>query len=66
MGRMTWDLATLQYYCWAGRAGRKAYSDYAVDPDGPTQTTPQVFGILPTTSARPLPIPLDSIRSQGT
>ena len=41
MGRMTWDLATLQYYCWAGRAGRKAYSDYAVDPDGPTRTTPQ-------------------------
>jgi hypothetical protein len=42
MGRMTWDLATLQYYCWAGRAGRKAYSDYAVDRLGrqpPTRTT---------------------------
>ena len=43
MGRMTWDLATLQYYCWAGRAGRKADSDYAVDPDGPTRTTPQYY-----------------------
>lgn len=27
MGRMTWDSATLQYHCWAGRAGLEADSD---------------------------------------
>jgi hypothetical protein len=31
MGRMTWDLATLEYHCWAGRAGWEADSDYTVD-----------------------------------
>jgi hypothetical protein len=28
---MTWDLATLQYHRWAGRAGWEADSDYTVD-----------------------------------
>ena len=34
MGRMTWDLATLQYHRWAGRAGWEADSDYTVDRRG--------------------------------
>ena len=52
MDRMTWDLATLQYYCWAGRAGWEADSDYAVDrmgrlglrrrPARPTRATPSL------------------------
>ena len=44
MGRMSWDLATLQFYCWAGRAGWEADSDYAAGLAGPagrpTRTTP--------------------------
>jgi hypothetical protein len=31
MGRMTWDPATLQYHCWAGRAGWDADSGYTVE-----------------------------------
>jgi hypothetical protein len=27
----SWDLATLQYHCWGGRAGWEADSDYTVD-----------------------------------
>ena len=34
MARMTWDLATLQYHRWAGRAGWEADSDYTVDRRG--------------------------------
>jgi hypothetical protein len=34
MGLMTWDLATLQYRNWAGRACREADSDYTVDRRG--------------------------------
>jgi hypothetical protein len=34
MGRMTWDLATLQYHRWAGRAGWEAYSDYRTPSTG--------------------------------
>jgi hypothetical protein len=31
MGRMTWDLATLQLHCWAGQAGWAADPDHTVD-----------------------------------
>ncbi len=34
MGRMTWDLATLQNHCSTGRAGWEADSDYIVDKRG--------------------------------
>ena len=34
MGRMTWDLATLQYHRWAGRAGWEADSDYTTPSTG--------------------------------
>ena len=38
MGRMTWDLAALQYHRWAGRAGWEADSVYTVDRMGRPDT----------------------------
>ena len=48
MGRMTWDIATLQYYCWDGRACREADSDYGADTPRRTLWTCRVASeVLP-------------------
>jgi hypothetical protein len=44
MGRMTWDPATLQYYCWAGRASWEADSDYTSTAEADSGYVPACHG----------------------
>ena len=63
MDRMMWDLATLQYYCWAGRAGWEADSDYAVYQIGRLPGTSESTGVMGRLQD---PVPRQSRAGQGT